>query len=90
MYEYLKKIGNTNISEWKSKGLSNEVFKPPDNRLAPELIYSGEGLYVKFNGSCLKEDKITFNHSKIVNIYIFYALKSLFNYDEDCFFGALN
>ena len=82
--------GNTNISEWKSKGLSNEVFKPPDNRLAPELIYSGEGLYVKFNGSCLKEDKITFNHSKIVNIYIFYALKSLFNYDEDCFFGALN
>ena len=52
MYEYLKKIGNTdNISSWKSKGLSNEVIKPPDNTLSPELIFSGKKMYVKFNGS---------------------------------------
>ena len=63
MYKYFKKIGNTdNISEWKSKGLSNEVIKRLDNTLAPELIYSGKRMYVKFNGSCLEQDKITFNH----------------------------
>ena len=77
MYEYLKTIGNTdNISSWKFKGLSNEVIKPPDNRLVPELIHSGKKMYVKFNGSCLKQDKISFNHGKAVNIYIAYALKS--------------
>ena len=40
MYRYFKKIGNTdNISEWKSKGLSDEIIETPDNTLAPELIY---------------------------------------------------
>ena len=30
MYKYFKKINNTEyIFEWKSKGLSNEVIKPP-------------------------------------------------------------
>ena len=95
MYKYLKKIGNTdNISSWKSKGFSNEVIKPPDNTIAPELIYSGEKMYVKFNGSCLKQDKITFNYGKTVNISIAYALKSTLNYDEDIalenyLFGAM-
>ena len=51
-------------------------------------------MYVKFNGSCLKQDKITFNHGKIVNIYIVYTLKSTLNYDEDitpenCLFDAV-
>ena len=42
MYKYFYRIGNTdNNSEWKPKGLSNEVSKPPDNTPAPELIYSG-------------------------------------------------
>ena len=42
MNRYLKKIGNTkNISSWKSKGLFDEVFKPPinNNSLAPKLEY---------------------------------------------------
>ena len=57
-----------------SKGLSDEVIKPPDNTLAPELIYSGKKMYVKCNGSCLKQDKITFHHVKIVNIYTLFML----------------
>ena len=48
---------------------------------------------VKFNGSCLKQDKIMFNHG-IVNIYIVYSLKSTLNYNEvitleNCLFGAV-
>ena len=40
-------------------------------------------MYVKFNGSCLKQDKVTFNHGKIVNMYIFSTLKSTLIYDEN-------
>ena len=76
MYRCFKKIdGTDDISGSKSKGLSDEIIQTPDNTLAPELIYSGKRLYVKFNGSCLKQDKITFNHGKTVNICIVYALK---------------
>ena len=39
MYKYFKKIGNTdNISSWESKGLFNEVIKPPDNSLTPAVL----------------------------------------------------
>ena len=51
---YFKKIGNTkSISSWESKGLSDEVFKPPinNNSLAPKLEYVSERMFVKFDGS---------------------------------------
>ena len=66
MYKYFKKIGNNyQISLWESKGLSNELIKPPatsHNSLAPTLKYTGKRMYVKVNGSCLKHDKIILNH----------------------------
>ena len=94
MIKYYKKIGDTeSISEWKSKGLSYEIIKPPNNSLAPTLKYTGKRICVKFNGRCLKQDKITFNHGKTVNIYIFYDLKSnhnIFNPTlQNCLFGAV-
>ena len=51
-------------------------------------------MYLEFNEGCLKQDKCTYNHGKIVNIYIVYDLKSTVNYDvdftlENYFFGAL-
>ena len=73
MYKYFKKIVDTEgISEWKSKRLSDETIKSPNDSLAPTLKYTGKKMYVKFRGSCLKQDKITFNHGKTVNIYIVY------------------
>ena len=60
MYRYFKKISNTDhISELKSKGLSDEIIKPPttsNNSLAPALSYFGRKTRLKFNGSCLKQD----------------------------------
>ena len=94
MYKYFKKIGNTDhISSWE---LSDEVIKPPtisNISLAPTLKYTGKIMYVKFNRSCLKEDNITLNHGKTVNIYIVYDLQSTLNYNENiileyCLFGA--
>ena len=77
-----KVISNTDyISLWKSKGLSNENFKPPttsDNSLNPALNYYGTKTRAKFTGSCLKQDKITYTHRKIVNIYIVYEIISYF------------
>ena len=76
MYRYFKKIANTERnSSWKSKGLSDEIIKPPtisDNSLAPDYI--GNKKIVKFDGGCLKQDRITFTHGTIVNIYIVYEI----------------
>ena len=81
--KYLLKIGNTEkILSWESKGLSDEMIKPPttsNNRLGPELNYLINKIKVKFNGSCLKQETITYTHGIIVNIYIVYKLSSIFN-----------
>ena len=68
MYSYFKKIGNTGrISSGKSKGLSDEIIKPPatsDNSLAPSLRFIDTKTRVKFDGGCLKQDNITCTHGK--------------------------
>ena len=78
MYKYFKKIGNTrNISSWESKGLSDEVIKPPstsDNSLAPTPKYAGKRMYVKFNGSCLKHVQITFRALDLMEKKLFHML----------------
>ena len=60
------------VLSWQSKGLSAEVIKPPatsDSSLTPALsYYRASKIRVKFTGSCLKQDKVTFNHRKVVNI----------------------
>ena len=75
MYRCFKMITNTDyISLWKSKGLSAESFEPPttsDNSLTPALNSYGTKTRVKFNGSCLNQDKNTYTHRKIVNISLF-------------------
>ena len=50
-------------------------------------------MYVKFSGICIKQNKITFNHGKTVNINTVYNLKSILNnFDptlKNCLFGAI-
>ena len=86
------------MSSWTSKGLSNESVTPfyvPNNFLTPSLNYLGTKIRVKFSGSCLKEDKVTFTHGKIVNIYIVYEINKKDNTIisdttlENCLFGAV-
>ena len=79
------------ILSWKSKGFSEETIKPAatsDNNLAPELGYYGTKTRVNFNGSCLKQPKLSDTHSTIVNIYIVYELgASSFYSDDPTFLG---
>ena len=65
------------VTEWNSKGLSNKSFKAmstSDNSLNPTLDYYGTQIRVKLTGNCLKQQKIAYNHGKVVNIYIVYSL----------------
>ena len=66
----------------KCKGLSEEIIKPPatsDYCLTPKLSYFCTKARVEFNGSCSKEDRVTYNHGKIVNIYIVYYINGNYN-----------
>ena len=62
MDKYFKKTGNTDhILAWKIKRLSDESIKPSntsDNSLAPALKSIGNKTRVKFDGGCLKQDKL--------------------------------
>ena len=85
MSKCLKVATNKNyVLEWKSKRISGESIKPPvtiNNILSPWLEY-GNKLKLKLNGSCLKQDQITFNHGEIVNIYIVYDISKNFNISD--------
>ena len=62
-------VGNSSyIYYWKSNGLSDERLnstKTPHHDITPNLDYFGTKTRVEFNGSCLKQDKVTFNHVKV-------------------------
>ena len=79
------KVSDSNshcVLSWTSKGLSNESIKPPtapNNKLTPELYYQGTKTIASFPGASLKQDKVTFNHGKTVNIYTVYKLIKLSN-----------
>ena len=74
MYKYFKRTVDSNcILEGKSKALSGESIKPlsaPHNFSYPSLESLGTKTRVRFNRSCLKKDKISYDHGEIVNIYI--------------------
>ena len=106
MYRYFKRVsvvrtGNY-IYFWKSKGLSDENITAPtrsDYSLNPQLGYLGNKTRVEFKGSCLKQDKITYTHGKIVKIYIVYEISTNFNIIQhfhsystldNCLFGAVS
>ena len=102
MYKSFKRIGcvdNGNyIYYWQSKGLSDErinSIKRFDHSITPNLDdYHGTTTRVEFNGSCFKQDSVTFNDKREVNIYIVYEISKSFNISiyptlENCLFGAV-
>ena len=58
------------------------------------MNYYGTKTRLEFTGSCLKQDKSTFNHKKIVNIYIFYEIDKIYTESHptfvNCLFGAVS
>ena len=69
---------DTNILSWKSKGFSDQSIKAPttfSKFLNPSLDYVASKIRVRFTGDCLKQERLTFNHGEIVNIYIVYEIE---------------
>ena len=57
--------------------MSGEIInsiKTPSYSTTPNLDYYATKPRVEFDGSCLKQDKNTFNYKKVVNIYIVYEI----------------
>ena len=81
MYGYFKRVVGVGIGNyiyfWKFKGFSDENITPPvtpDYSLNPKLSYLVTKTRVELNRSCLKQDKITYNHGTIVSIYIVFEI----------------
>ena len=87
------------ISEWESKGLSNEKIKLPvtaDKSLSPKLAWMNEsGIRLRFTGSSFRQKFPTLTLKNVVNLFIVYELdrqsqdlKAKFSV-TDCLFGAV-
>ena len=102
--KYFKKIAGVSNGRYvyyvyyrQSKGLSDEkinCIKTSNHSITPNLDYCGTKRRVEFNVSCLKQDKITFNHGKVVNIYTVNEMNKSINISnyatlENCLFGAV-
>ena len=96
--KYFKVIASTNYASlWQSKGLSGKTINPLTTsyyKRKPQLNYYGTKARLEFRGSCLKQDKSTFNHGKIVNIYIVFELDKTYVKTHptlaSCLFGAIS
>ena len=69
MQRYFKRIADVGsgnyIYLWKSKVLSEEKINSntaSNHSISSELSFYGTKTRVEFNGSCLKQDKVTYNH----------------------------
>ena len=84
MYRYftgIAGVGSGNyIYFWKFKGFSDERLDSItvyNYKITPELRFYGTKTKVELNGSCLKQDKVTYNLEKIANIYIVYEIAKI-------------
>ena len=62
------------ISEWESKGQSNEKFKPPytaNKVLSPKLLWNNSRLTLRFEISCLKQEDTTPFTPRQCNKFVF-------------------
>ena len=70
-------------------------FTTSNYSITPKLNHCGSKTRVEFSGRCLKQDKATYGHGTIANIYIVYEISKNYNISsyptlENCFFGAVS
>ena len=85
------------ITKFKSKGLSNESLKvifTSGNTLTPSINYYGDKAKLKFIGTFLQQNVVTYSHKKVVNLYVVYEITNfhgISNYPTlaNALFGAV-
>ena len=77
--------------------MSNEKIgstKTSNYDQSPRLVYDNAKIKLNCSGYLFKQDKITYSHRPIVNIYVVYRLAPKTNNSnvtlENCLFGAVN
>ena len=73
-YRYFKTTGIKSVLSWKSIGLSDEKLKSIGDDYSPELWYDKKMTYLNFRKDVLAQEKITYTHDHIVNLYIIYLM----------------
>ena len=88
------------IITWKKKGLFDESIKvsiiTPGNGVAPKLKWiDNSKIAAEFRGSCFEQDKATFTHGNVGDLFLVYELDTQ-SIDlntrftlSDCLFGAV-
>ena len=85
------------IYYWKFKGLSDETINSiaaSSYKVTAKLSYYGTKTRIEFNESCLKQDSVTFNHKKAVNIYVVQEISKIVDINdyptfENCLLGSV-
>ena len=102
-YKYFKvhEFDKNYLSSWKSIGLSDQEITSENDSYAPKIFYYYKKIYLNFTSSdTLKENKLTYTHGLIVNLYIVHfcsycSLPSIIYSTKDdilndCLFGAVS
>ena len=92
-YRYFEITGIKSVLSWKSIGLSDEKLKSIGDDYSPELWYDKDMTYLNFRKDVLAQEKISYTHYHIVNLYIIYSMPYItYKSDSDtigqCLFGA--
>ena len=90
-------LNSSQITKQKSKGLSNEsleVVSTSNNTLNQLINYYGDKVRLKFTGSILQQKINTYNHKKVVNLYVVYEITNSHGTDNyptltNALFGAV-
>ena len=86
MYKYLNRLIDSTDNDiayvyyWQSKGISDGKSNAPDTSSSIDMasILEETKMRLKFKNDILRQNKVTYNHGKIVNIYIVYEISSTF------------
>ena len=97
-YKYFKvyESDKNYLSSRKSIGPSDQVTTSENDSYALKIYYYCEKIYLKFTSNdTLEEDKLTYTHGSIVNLYIVYFSPNI-TYStkddivNDCLLGAVS
>ena len=100
VYKYFNMVinGSTVYAHcWQSREISNGKLNARGttacNDESPVLKFKNNKLGLQFTGDILRQNKVTFDNAKVVNIYIVYKLSSYTSNTDltlkDCLFGAV-
>ena len=63
---------------WQSERVSNEKPEPPEDKNNPKIFFGKMWSYLKIESfTFLAQEKITYTHQSIVNLYIVYLMPDI-------------